>query len=185
MDAGWLEQMVAASIAHPGVGAVGAVLRYPSGKLQHAGGYLMHPPGYLWYQLRHLAPLWALRNLRAHWSRNLPLVGHYRRVQANQRLDFLTAACLLVTRQCRERLIGFDEEYEFGYEDVDFCFRALEGGLELALATGATGIHLHRATGGGLRAEALRSMETFARKWPTARAEAALKGRHGVYHAAE
>lgn len=165
MDAGWLDALVGTAHAHPHVGLVGAVLRYPDGGLQHAGGYLpLSPVEYVTASVRHRAPFWALRRIRANaWKSDFYMFGHWHSVWGMHRLDFLTAACVLITRPCRERVGDYDEEYIFGCEDVDYSLRALDQGFELALATRATGVHHESRTAGG--SLHLKGEPTFRSKW--------------------
>jgi len=46
-------------------------------------------------------------------------------------VDFAIGACQLVRREVFEAAGGFDEEYFYGPEDVDFCLRLREGGLRI------------------------------------------------------
>jgi hypothetical protein len=185
MDDGWLEAMVDAARSHPEAGLVGAVLRYPSGRIQHAGGRLMDPFRYLAYSLRKRAPFWGLRAFRNSVFRDTPYFGHYTRVDPRHRLDLLTGACLLITRRLWDRIGGFDEGYEFSFEDVDYCLRALEAGFELALAVDARGVHLERATGGGLKEASRRSEDFFRTRWGSRSKVKTLVsrgGRKGIHH---
>ncbi|GEM_PF-4642772 len=183
MDAGWLDAMIAVAQAHPEVAVVGAVLRYPDGGLQHAGGRVLMTPGpFLAEASYHRAPLWALRMLAKHRFRPFPyMYTHWRSVSPRHRLDFITAACALVTRRAWEALGGYDERYEFGCEDSDFSLRAREAGFELALATRATGVHLEGKSSGQMSERQKRSLATFEQTWSAERIRKATRGRVGVY----
>lgn len=185
MEDGWLDAMLGAVRTHPRVGLVGAVLRYPTGRLQHAGGYVAGKLHYIAHTATvDRAPFWALRRIRSAPRGANPFFFHYRRVSSRHRLDFVTGACALITKDCLARVGGYDEDYEFAFEDVDFALRALEAGFEVALATQAKGVHLERATGRSLKAEQERSFATFNRKWDRRRIFAATRGngRRGVHH---
>lgn len=184
MQPGWLDALLAAA-KEPRVGLVGAVLRYPSGRIQHAGGFIVGP---LRYAVRcafyERAPFYLFRRLARTPKGGNPFCFHHRRVSARHRLDFVTAACILITRDCLARVGPYDEDYEFSFEDIDHNLRALEAGFEIALATNALGIHQERASGGGLKEAHLRSEATFNRKWTRCRIFAATRGggRRGIHH---
>jgi len=42
-----------------------------------------------------------------------------------QKVDWVMGACLLIRRETYKGINGFDEKYFYGYDDVDFCYRAL------------------------------------------------------------
>lgn len=185
MDEGWLDALVETAREHPRVGLVGGVLRFPSGEVQHAGGYIpLTPAEMLVAGVRHRAPFWALRQVRAAgWRQDPYMYAHWHTVSRRHRLDFLTGACVLVTRPCFARIGGYDEDFVFGSEDVDHSLRALEAGFELALATRCKGVHHEGASGAGMGAKQAGSDRTFREKWPAARIRAATRrdGRTGVY----
>lgn len=185
MDEGWLDALLDTARCHPDVGVVGAVLRYPSGKLQHAGGVIMDPWPFFWhYATKRFAPFFALRRIRRARTRQEPYVGHYHRIDPAHRLDFVTGACMLITAACRKRIGGYDEDYEFSYEDIDYGLRCLASGQEIALALRATGVHLERATGASLLKQISRSDAVFMSRWPTRRVLALTRGngRKGYHH---
>ncbi|MHB1262549.1 MAG: glycosyltransferase family 2 protein [Thermoplasmatota archaeon] len=185
MEPGWLDAMLDAARAHPNVGLVGAVLRYPSGRIQHAGGFVAGPLRYAFRcAFSERAPLFLLRRLARTPRGGNPFTFHHRRLDADHRIDFVTGACVLITKECLAKVGPYDEDYEFSFEDLDHGLRALEAGFEVALATGAKGTHLERASGGGLKAAHLRSEATFNRKWDRKRIFAATRGggRRGIHH---
>lgn len=57
-------------------------------------------------------------------------------------LQSVTGACLLVGRSLFDSLGGFDEQFPFAYEDVDFCLRARQLGATIVCAQGVDSIHL-------------------------------------------
>lgn len=185
MDDGWLDHLLDASESHPEAGIIGARLRFPDGRLQHAGGYLLEPLRFLRdYTVTKRAPLWALRRLIRSVRKDHPYGGHYSSLRPSHRLDFVTGACMLITAACRDRIGEYDEEYEFSFEDIDYSLRCLESGLELALAVDATGVHLERATGSRLTDLIDRSEHVFHRNWGRRRILAATRhnGRRGIHH---
>lgn len=186
MDDGWLDALADAARAHPEVGLVGAVLRYPTGGIQHAGGYIpLTPAEFLAAGIRHRAPFWAMRGILRNRGRETTyMYAHWKRVSPRHRIDFLTAACVLITKRCRDAIGIYDEDYAFGFEDTDHSLRALEAGFELGLATRATGIHHEGATARPLSLGTMATERTFKERWPVERVRKATRarGRKGVYH---
>lgn len=108
----WLLRLAGqASLEH--VGAVGAKLLYPNTSLiQHAGiANTVSGPG---HKLKKLDD-----NVSYYYGRNrfiYDLIG-------------VTAACLMIRRECYLALGGLFEGLAVAYNDVDFCFRLCEKGL--------------------------------------------------------
>lgn len=186
MDDGWLDAMLDAMRAHPEVGVWGALLRFPDGRVQHAGGRIpIDPLEYLGVALRHRAPFWALRRIREQrFRRHGYMFDHYDRLRASNRLDFITGACAMITRACLEKVGDYDERYFFGAEDVDHSLRALDAGFELGLATRATGIHVDGGSGGHGSPRQLASWKAFHERWSGDEIRRLTRrgGRVGVYH---
>lgn len=184
MDDGWLEAMLDTARAHPDAGLVGAVLRFPTGKLQHAGGFMLQPGPFLAHYASEAAPFYAIRHMWKARRRQQPYFGHYHRLRSRHRIDFVTGACMLITRACRQRIGDYDEEYEFSCEDVDYGMRCLASGQEVALALDARGEHVSRASGKSLQAQIERSVTRFFQQWPTPRVHQVTRagGRRGYQH---
>jgi GT2 family glycosyltransferase len=125
---GWLEALLSYAEAHPEAWIAGAKLLYPSGAIQHAG-IVFGQDGYP-------------HNLYAGLPATHPAAGRARRLQA------VTGACMLVSRQAFERVGGFDEGFFNAMEDVDFCLRAGEAGGEVHYCPQAEVVHLESATRG-------------------------------------
>ncbi len=110
-DGGWLDEMVGQA-CRPGVGAVGTMLHFPDGSIQHAGvilgigGIANHP--YLGQ------------------PRGYP--GHGARALVAQNLSAVTAACLVVSREAYRAAGGLDERLTVAFNDIDFCLRLCELG---------------------------------------------------------
>ncbi len=113
----WLGQMVG-TLGLPGVGAVGARLLFPDGRIQHAG--IVHG-------LYHGLAGPAFKLTPAHDLGYLSYAGVLRNYSA------VTGACLLTRRDTFLALGGFDERaFAVAYNDVDFCYRLRDSGQRLA-----------------------------------------------------
>lgn len=122
----WLSQMVGYARIQ-GVGAVGARLLYPDGRVQHAGivhGYYKGMAG----PAHKMLPSWHNGYLSyAAVSRNYMAV---------------TAACLLMSRQLFIDIGGFDEiDFGVAYNDVDLCYRLVDKGLRCVYSAGSELVH--------------------------------------------
>lgn len=107
----WLDEM-ASQAWRPDVGAVGAMLYFPDGRIQHAGVIL------------------GLGGIADHAYAGLPrgYLGHGWRARVCQNLSAVTAACLLVRRDVFEQVGGLDEKLRVAFNDIDFCLRVKEAG---------------------------------------------------------
>jgi O-antigen biosynthesis protein len=111
---GWLHALVELG-QRPEIGAVGARLIYPDGKLQHAGVVL------------------GLGGVASHLFIGMPKEnrGYFSWDQVVRGYSAVTAACMLVRRNVFEELGGFDEAFAVGFNDVDFCLRLGRAGYRL------------------------------------------------------
>jgi GT2 family glycosyltransferase len=111
---GWLHAMVELG-QRPDVGAVGARLVYPDGKLQHAGVVL------------------AVGGIAAHILNGMPgnRQGYFGMDRLVRSYSAVTAACMLVRRQVFEDAGGFDESFPVAFNDIDFCIRLGQAGYRL------------------------------------------------------
>ena len=111
----WLREMVVhAARAH--VGAVGAKLLYPDGRVQHGGVIL------------------GVQGVANHAHKYLPsdTDGYFGRLKLTQNVSAVTAACMVMRRECFDRVGGFDElNLKVAFNDVDLCLRLRQAGLEI------------------------------------------------------
>ena len=107
----WLEEMVSFAIK-PDVGAVGARLWYPDGKLQHGGVII------------------GIGGVAGHFHLRLPKgnMGYFGRAALQQELSAVTGACLMVRRGVFQEVGGLDEKLEVAFNDIDFCLRLRAAG---------------------------------------------------------
>ncbi|GGC67650.1 glycosyltransferase [Chelatococcus reniformis] len=125
LDEDWLDEM-ASRLAEPRVGAVGALLAWPSRVVQHGGvvlgqsfaaghahtGLMLGDPGYA----------------------DLLLVAH--------QCSAVTGACLMTRRSLYRELGGLDEtQFSVNFNDVDYCLRLSRAGLRTVFTPHARLIH--------------------------------------------
>jgi GT2 family glycosyltransferase/glycosyltransferase involved in cell wall biosynthesis len=107
----WLHELIGYA-AQPGVGAVGAKLFYPNGRVQHAG-VVVGLTGFAGHLLSGVHEV-TVDDTWTRFTRNCTAV---------------TAACLAVSRSHFDAVGGFDEAFTLTGNDVDFCLRLLKQGL--------------------------------------------------------
>jgi GT2 family glycosyltransferase len=103
----WLDEMLNHA-QRPEVGTVGAKLLFPNGRLQHAGVRLGMdgPAGH------------------QHIGEPQHIQGYMQRVQVDQDLSAVTAACLMIRRSVFQEVGGLDEmAFVVSYNDVDLCLK--------------------------------------------------------------
>lgn len=102
----WLEKLVA-RLQIDTVGAVGPILYYPDGSIQHAGVVL------------------GIGGVAAHIFQGLPKrsKGYFGRAALEQDLSCVTAACMVINRQLFDDVGRFDERLAIAFNDVDLCIR--------------------------------------------------------------
>jgi len=143
---GWLHAMVEQA-QRPEIGAVGARLLYPNGKVQHAGVVL------------------GLGGVAGHLFAGLPEheIGYFGWDQVTREVSAVTAACMLVRRHVFEELNGFDELFAVGFNDVDFCIRLRRADYQILYNPHAQLIHYESVSRGysGFH----RDYEEFLARW--------------------
>ena len=128
----WLEEMVSHAL-RPEVGAVGAKLLYPDGRVQHAGVVLGagHGAGHCF--------LYAARGE----------VGYFGFLVLTRRVSAVTGACMALRRSVYLEVGGLDEvNFPVAFNDVDFCLRIGERGYAVVWTPFAELYHLESATRG-------------------------------------
>lgn len=105
----WLRQMITQAL-RPEIGAVGALLLYPNGLVQHAGvvlglgGLAGHP----------------------HKGSDPEASGSWTPLCCTRSTMAVTGACLAVRREVFDQVGGFEEQLAVAYNDVDFCLRVTQ-----------------------------------------------------------
>lgn len=114
-SAGWLDQMVATMELDAQIAAVGALLHYPDGAIQHAG-VILTPK----------RPCIA-----AHAGLPRDALGYQGRIRSLQEFSAVTAAFMLMKRSAFEQVGGFDEVFPDDYNDIDLCLRLRQAGFRI------------------------------------------------------
>ncbi len=107
----WMEAMVEQA-QRPGIGAVGALLLYPDGSVQHAGVVI------------------GIGGVAGHSHKYYPgdAHGYFSALKAINNYSAVTGACLMVRREVFNGVGGFDETLAAAFNDVDFCLKLRESG---------------------------------------------------------
>jgi GT2 family glycosyltransferase len=156
---GWLDEMVSHGI-QPEVGAVGARLLYPDGRVQQAGVILgagVHGVAEV-----------AHRGI----ARSDP--GYFSRAILAQELSAIGAACLLTRRKVYLKAGGFDEkQLKVAFNDIDFCLKLRARGYRILYAPEAELYHHEHASRGSEYTSAnerrfIREIEFMKEKWKDA-----------------
>lgn len=136
---GWLEAMLARedSLGRPAA-VVGALLVYPNGLIQHGGIYV----SFLDRGFDHRFRFAPQELVEAHVPQNCPVTG----------------ALQLIRRETLEVVGVYDDvNFKLGFEDVDYCLRTYEAGLECWYEPEAIAIH-HESLFRGTRSEKIDDM---------------------------
>ncbi len=150
----WLREMVIQAI-RPNVGAVGAKLLYADGTLQH-GGVIV-----------------GLGGIACHSHKNFGRheAGYFCRAQVPQYLSAVTAACLLMRRECFDEVGGYDERnLAVAFNDVDLCLKVRAAGYDIVWTPYAELYHLESASRGDdmapeKAARFAREIEYMRKRW--------------------
>jgi Glycosyltransferase like family 2 len=147
IDAEWLSAMLEYALQER-IGAVGAKLIYPDGRLQHVGmatgvcgvaAHLLH---------QHPGASVACDGIAAS-VRNCSAV---------------TGACLVTRRAVYDEVGGFDERLATDFNDVDFCLRARRAGYRIVYTPYARLYH-HESASFGARRQRPADVEQVRRIW--------------------
>lgn len=152
----WLKIMATQALRHE-VGAVGAQLLYPDGRLQHAGVVI------------------GVGNAAGHAHRFLrpEEEGYFHRHALPQFVSAVTAACLVVKRERFLAVGGLDEtQFPVAFNDVDLCLRLNERGWQSLYEPRAVLIH-HESVSRGLDTDPVgaarfaKELAALQRRWRT------------------
>jgi O-antigen biosynthesis protein len=142
----WLDELVSHA-SRPDVGAVGARLLYPDGRVQHAG--MLLGPG--------CAAVHVGRFARSDDP------GYDGQLHCTRDLSAVTGACLALRRETFLSLGGMEERLAVAWNDVDLCLRVRAAGLRVIWTPHAVLLH-REAASRGLEAEEAAKLARFRRE---------------------
>jgi len=131
---GTLDALTSFMDAHPRTGVAGGKTFRPDGSLEFSCKRFYTPitiffrrtPLGAWFPHNR----WERRHLMLDEDHEKPL-----------ECDWVAGACFLIRREVLEQVGLFDESFYFGFEDVDFCYRAKKAGWEVRYVPSAAIIH--------------------------------------------
>lgn len=147
---GWLDELqYAAHGLDPLIGLVSPKLLYPTGRIQYGGTF----------HARDLAPQWFAHLYGGKWAKNPE-------ANVSRYIFGISGACMYITRATYDELVGLDENFWLGFEDVDYAMRAWSKGFRCYYHPAATLFHLESASRGYSQGKReLSSLRYFWRKW--------------------
>ena len=154
LDDQWLDEMLG-RIVERDVGAVGALLLWPSGVVQH-GGVVLGP---------------SFAATHAFNDRIDSDVGYGDLLRVAHECSAVTAACLVTRRDDFLEVGGMDEvRFPVNFNDVDYCLKLRANGKRIVFTPHAKLIHLEAASrGADIRADQEKRFERELRnlraKW--------------------
>ena len=132
----WIEMLVAfASV--DGVGAVGALLRFGDGRIQHAGVVLDRGnPGHSYYGYPGDHP------------------GYRSSLRIASNCSVVTAACLMTRRESFMKVGGLSPAFPRNYNDVDYCLKLRSTGSRIVFTPEVQLMHYESSSRGFVPVEA-------------------------------
>jgi GT2 family glycosyltransferase len=140
----WIESLLEFS-QQPEIGAVGAKLLFPDGRLQHAGVTLLDgKPKHCFYSFpgEHK--------------------GYRGSTAVPRNVSAVTGACLMTRAEVFRAVGGFDETFPLDFNDIDYCLRVAEIGWRIVYTPYARLLHYESATKGKLTGD---QAEEFKKRW--------------------
>jgi GT2 family glycosyltransferase len=143
----WLTAMLEYS-QQPEIGAVGAKLFFPDGRLQHIGA-LLGVCGVTAHAF-HMHPGWS--------------TGYAGSAIVPRNYSAVSAACMMTRREVFEGVGGWNERLAIDFNDVDYCLRVGRAGYRVVYTPYAQLFHLESGSHGP-RTQNPRELEEMRRTW--------------------
>jgi GT2 family glycosyltransferase len=145
----WIEALLEHS-QRPEIGAAGAKLYYPDGRLQHVGMLLGVGAG----------------TIAAHAFHQHPgaSTGYFGSTIVTVNMSAVTAALMMTRRDVFDRLGGFNEALPVDFNDVDYCLKARRDGLRIVYTPWAEAYH-HESASFGARTQDPDRIAEMRRIW--------------------
>ncbi|MER3449352.1 MAG: glycosyl transferase family 2 [Chloroflexota bacterium] len=142
----WLEELLGFA-ERPWIGAVGAKLLLPDGRIQHGGVVLGLSGGadHAFYGLPGDEP------------------GYFGLAAVARNCSAVTAACLMTRRRVFEEVGGFDPNLDVAFNDVDLCLKMLAAGYRVVWTPFAVLYHYESST--RRKAHPVQNTTYFLKKW--------------------
>jgi len=150
---GWLDGLLEYA-QREDIGAVGGLLEYPDGRVQHAGQIL------------------GVRGVAAHAFHQAPggTTGYFGCVISPRNVSAVTAACMATRRSVFEAIGGFDEALPVDFNDVDYCLKVQRLGLRVVYTPYAKLTH-HESASLGTRDPGRAARLLMESRWSAAIAD--------------
>jgi GT2 family glycosyltransferase len=147
IDGDWMTSMLEYS-QDPAIGAVGAQLLYPDGRLQHVGMLL------------------GVNGIAAHAFHQHPgsVAGYFGSVIGPRNYSAVTGACLMSRRAVFLEVGGLDEIFPIDFNDVDYCLRVRRAGYRIVYTPYARLVH-HESASFGARQQDPAGIAEMKRRW--------------------
>lgn len=151
----WIPRLLAYA-QQGGIGAVGGMLSYPDGRLQHAGIVI------------------GIGGSAGHAFRFFPAghPGYYGRLRLTSNVSAVTGALLMVAKDRYLEVGGLDEtDFAVAMNDVDFCLRLREAGYRNVVTADVSAVHHESVSrgadnGGANQDRFSAEVAALGRRWP-------------------
>ena len=151
----WMENMLMYA-QREDVGAVGAKLYFPDGRIQHAGVVIKMGDDRI--------------AAHAYYGAGHDHIGYMGRLCYAQDVSAVTAACLMISKKKFDEVGGLEEGFAVAYNDIDFCLKVREKGY-LNIFTPFAELYHHESASRGYetgekKERQQRECAVFRSRWP-------------------